>query len=87
MGKTTSLCSFPAWGGSPGAEQPLEPSPGALSGWAVMDAEATHQNCIQEPLWGIHSVESCGVQNISLGQQHQDNHGEASEWPVAPWGD
>lgn len=52
-----------------------------------MDAEAPHQRCIHEPLWGIHSLESCGVQNISLGQQHQDNHGEASQWPVAPWGD
>lgn len=36
---------------------------------------------------GIHSVESCGVLKISLGQQHQDNHGEASQWLVAPWGD
>lgn len=89
MGKTTSPCSFPAWGGSPGAEQwwPLEPSPGPLSGWAVLDAETPRQCCIHEPLWGIHSVESCGVQNISLGQQHQDNHGGASQWLVAPRGD
>lgn len=46
MGKTTSPCSFPAWGGSPGAELPLEPSPGALSGWAVMDVEAPHPGAI-----------------------------------------
>lgn len=64
---------------------PLEPSPGPLSGWAVMDAETPRQRCIHEPLWGVHSVESCGVQNISVGQQHWDNHGEASQWPWGDW--